>query len=210
MVQAFFPGEEGGPAVAGALTGRVNPSGRLPVTLPRSGGSQPFSYLHPQLGAPSRVSTLDTTPAAHFRHGLSYTSFDRTIIKVSSEVPTSGVLEVDDEVRNTGGRRGGDVVQLYAHDPVASVTRPLSQLVGFARVELEPGESTKLRYIVPATRLALTDRRMQRVVEPGEISVWVGSSSGDHATRHTVHLTGDVHLVTIQDARQTQVTGLPG
>lgn len=210
VVQAFFPGEEGGPAVAGVLTGRVNPSGRLPVTLPRSGGSQPFSYLHPQLGAPTKVSTLDTTPAAPFGHGLSFTSFDRTIVEVSSEAPTSGSLTVDVEVRNTGDRRGGDVVQLYAHDPVASVTRPLSQLIGFARVELDPGQSTSLRFTVPTTRVALTDRRGRRVVEPGEVTVWVGASSVGHASPHTIHLTGDIHTVSIHDARQTAVAGLSG
>ncbi|HEX7490665.1 MAG TPA: glycoside hydrolase family 3 N-terminal domain-containing protein, partial [Candidatus Limnocylindrales bacterium] len=120
-VQAFFPGEEGAAAIAGVISGRVNPSGRLPVSLPRATGSQPYSYLHPLLGGRSAVSNLDPAPARPFGYGLSYTTFVHSDLQVASaSVPTGGLIEVSVLASNTGSRSGADVVQLYAHDPVAS------------------------------------------------------------------------------------------
>ena len=201
VVQSFFPGEEGARAVAGVLSGRVNPSGRLPVTLPRSAGSQPFSYLHPTLGAPSKVSNVDTTPAAHFGHGLSYTTFVRRLVSVPATVPTHGAVDVEVLVENTGTRTGEDVVQLYARDMYASVTRPLAQLVAFQRVSLGAGERATVRFRVPTARLALVNRRLERVVEPGALEVWVGSSCVERDDVASVMLVGDVHRVTAVDPR---------
>src|SRR5690606_7952846 len=202
VVQAFFPGEEGGPALAGVLSGRVNPSGRLPVSLPRSAGAQPFSYLHPPLGGPTDTSTLDPTPPLPFGHGLSYTSFARTALTPASpQIPTDGTLEVSVEVRNTGEREGSDVVQLYARDVVASVTRPIAQLLGYRRVDLAPGEAVTVRFSVPTTRLAFTDRRLRRVVEPGTVELWVGPSCARRETEARVELVGAVHEVGPDDPR---------
>ena len=143
VVQAFFPGEEGAPAVAGVLSGRVNPSGRLPVTMPRSAGAQPYGYLHPRLGGPGEVTNVDPTPVRPFGFGLSYTTFAHDRLGVPATAATGQVLTVPVRVTNTGERAGSDVVQLYGRDEVASVTRPVAQLVGFARVALaarrEPG-----------------------------------------------------------------------
>ncbi|MEJ5944810.1 glycoside hydrolase family 3 N-terminal domain-containing protein [Pseudokineococcus basanitobsidens] len=206
VVQAFFPGQEGGRALAGVLSGRVNPSGRLPVSLPRSVGAQPYSYLHPRLGGASSVSNIDTAPVRPFGHGLSYTTFERSDLRVaSSSVPTDGALEVSCRVTNTGGRRGADVVQLYGRDPVASVTRPVTQLLGYARVELDPGESAEVLLDVPAHRLSLVDRRLVRVVEPGAVELVVGPTCEDVELVVGVELTGPVHEVTPTDRRLVRV-----
>src|SRR5690606_2635616 len=180
VVQAFFPGEEGGTAIAGVLAGRVNPSGRLPVSLPRSAGAQPYTYLHPLLGGPSDVTTADASPVRAFGHGLSYTTFAHKDLAVDREVTTDGTFTVSVRVTNTGDRAGDEVVQLYGRDLVASVTRPTVQLLGYQRVHLAPGESVTVRFEVPTTRLAFTDRRLMRIVEPGDVEAWVGRSAADN------------------------------
>lgn len=197
VVQAFFPGEEGAPAVAGVLSGRVNPSGRLPVSLPRSAGAQPFSYLHPPLGGDGDVTNLSSSPALPFGYGLSYTTFVHGDLTVATESSTDEPLLVSVRVTNTGPRAGDDVVQLYCRDVVASVTRPVAQLVGFRRVRLEPAESVLVEMTVPPARLAFTSRDGVRVVEPGEIEVWVGRWCSDRETESTVLLTGPVHPVPV-------------
>lgn len=206
IVQAFFPGEEGAAAVAGVLSGRINPSGRLPVSMPRSAGAQPYSYLHPRLGEASSVGNLDTRPVFPFGHGLSYTAFEYAHLQVAAEAPTDGAIEVSCVVRNTGDRAGADVVQLYAHDVVASVTRPTRQLVGYARVQLAAGAEARVRFSVPTTRLAFSDLEYRRVVEPGEIEVFVGRSSDSKDLTGSLHLVGPVHHVTVADRRRTEVT----
>ncbi|WP_307861483.1 glycoside hydrolase family 3 protein [Cellulomonas wangleii] len=207
-VQAFFPGEEGGPAVAGVLTGRVNPSGRLPISMPRSAGAQPYSYLHPALGGDGDVTNLSTVPALPFGHGLSYTSFTRTNLRVAGGASTSSGLTVTVTVTNTGGRAGADVVQVYGRDVVASVTRPVAQLLGYHRIELAAGQSAEVELAVPAARLAFTDRSGRRVVEPGELQVWVGPSCAQREVETTVELTGGTYAVTPDDPRWSGVTVL--
>ena len=206
VLQAFFPGEEGAAAIAGVLTGRVNPSGHLPVSLPGSGGAQPYSYLHPRLGGASSVSNLDPAPARPFGFGLSYTTFAHDDLVVGPQVTTDGVIEATVRVTNTGDRAGADVVQLYAHDPVASITRPVAQLVGYARVELAAGESTEVRFRVPTARLAFTGRDLVRAVEPGAVHLWVGPSCEARDTEAVTELVGPRHPVTPADPRWTEVT----
>ncbi|MGC5379253.1 glycoside hydrolase family 3 N-terminal domain-containing protein [Micromonospora sp. DT68] len=195
VVQAFFPGEEGAGAIAGVLSGRVNPSGRLPVTLPGSAGAQPYSYLHPTLGEGNEVTNLPATPVAPFGHGLSYTTFAYTDLTVPATVPTDGAVAVTVRVTNTGAVAGDDVVQLYGRDLVASVTRPVAQLLGYRRVHLAPGQSVTVELTVPTTRLAFSDRSFTRVVEPGDIEVWVGTSA-QRATEAVTTLVGDTVAVT--------------
>lgn len=193
VVQAFFPGEEGGPAVAGALSGRVNPSGRLPVSVPRDPGGQPWTYLQPPLGLAGEVSNLDPTPQYAFGHGSSYTTFTWDDFQgTASEIPTDGTYDLSLTVRNTGARTGADVIQLYLHDPVASVTRPDVRLIGYQRVELEPGEARRVTFHFHTDLSSFTDRSGRRVVEPGELELRVGASSAD--VRHTARfqLTGPV------------------
>ncbi|WP_426568930.1 glycoside hydrolase family 3 N-terminal domain-containing protein [Streptomyces canus] len=197
VVQAFFPGEEGGPAVAGVLSGRVNPSGRLPVSVPRVVGGQPWTYLQPPLGLAGEVSNLDPTPLYPFGHGRSYTSFAWEDFSggTETEIPTDGSYEVSVTVRNTGERAGAEVVQLYLHDPVASVTRPDVRLIGYQRLTLEPAESTRVTFRFHTDLSAFTDREGRRVVEPGALELRLGASSAD--LRHTarLRLTGPVREV---------------
>jgi beta-glucosidase-like glycosyl hydrolase len=197
LVQAFMPGEEGGAAIAGILSGRVQPSGKLPVQIPRTTGGQPGTYLQPPLGNDSHgISNLDPTPLFPFGHGRSYTSFEVDDLQLSDvEIPTDGELSVSVQVRNTGQRAGVEVVQLYLHDVVAQVTRPVSQLVGYARVQLQPGARALVRFLVHADRTAFTGRDLSRIVEPGEIEVMVGTSSSDLPCRSRLRLTGPVRVV---------------
>jgi beta-glucosidase-like glycosyl hydrolase len=206
VVQAFFPGQEGAAAVAGVLSGRINPSGRLPVSMPRSVGAQPYSYLHPALGGASSVSNLDTAPVRPFGHGLSYTTFTHTDLRIAApQVPTDGAIVASCRVTNTGDRAGADVVQLYAGDVVASITRPVVQLLGYARVHLEPGQSADVELDVPTHRLAFTDRRMVRVVEPGAVRLFIGRNCADPVLTAEVELTGPVHEISTADRRVVRV-----
>jgi beta-xylosidase len=188
VVQAFFPGEEGGPAVAGVLSGRVNPSGRLPVSVPRDPGGQPWTYLQPPLGLAGEVSNLDPTPLYPFGHGRSYTTFAwEDVTGGSAEIGTDGSYDLSVTVRNTGDRAGAEVVQLYLHDPVARVTRPDVRLVGYQRLALEPGEAARVTFRFPTDLSAFTDRTGRRVVEPGALQLRLAASSAD--VRHTADLT---------------------
>ncbi len=211
-IQAFFPGEEGGSAIAGVISGRICPSGRLPVSMPRSGETQPSSYLRPALEGPSSVSNIRPEPALPFGHGLSYTRFVRNdLVLESSIVPTDGRILARVRVSNVGDRAGSDVVQLYAHDPVASITRPEAQLVGYARVALDPGEQAVVRFSVPTTRLAFSGRDLVRAVEPGSIEVWTGPSCAERDGEPVrVELIGPRHVVTVADSRWVEAEVLSG
>jgi beta-glucosidase len=206
VLQSFFPGEEGGPAIAAILSGRVSPSGRLPVSMPRSAGAQPYSYLHPILGGSNAITDADSTPLLPFGHGLTYTSFDHIAIAAPAEVAAGDTFEVTIEVRNSGARAGTDVVQLYARDLVGSVTRPVAQLLGYARVTLEPDEEVIVHFQVPTARLAFSGRDLVRIVEPGDVEVWVGPSCAQRDAEATVRLTGPVHVVTPDDPRTVSVS----
>jgi len=206
VLQSFFPGEEGAPALTGILSGRVAPSGRLPVSIPRSAGAQPYSYLHPILGGPSEVTSTDSTPALPFGHGLTYTTFDHFALDAPAQVRAGDVFDVSVRVRNIGERGGTDVVQLYARDLVGSVTRPVAQLVAYARVTLEPEEEAVVHFRVPSTRLAFSGRDLTRIVEPGDVELWVGPSCAERDTEATLELTGPVHTVTAADERVVGVS----
>jgi beta-xylosidase len=197
LVQAFMPGEEGGLAIAGVLSGRVEPRGRLPVQIPRSAGSQPGTYLQPPLGAENGgTSNLDPTPLFPFGYGCSYASFEVDDLHISSsDIPTDGEFTASVRVRNTSARRGEEVIQLYLHDVVASVTRPVKQLTAFARVSLDAGDASEVSFRVHADRTAFTNRDLKRIVEPGEIEVFVGTSARDLPCRGRVRLTGAVRVV---------------
>jgi len=198
LVQAFMPGEEGGPTIAGVLSGRIQPSGKLPVQIPKRPGGQPGTYLQPPLGGPESagISTLDATPLYPFGYGGSYTTFEVDALRISdAEVPTDGEFTVSVRVRNTGAREGEEVVQLYLHDVVAQVVRPVRQLAGFARVGLAPGEGVDVTFRVHADRTAYPNRRLERIVEPGDIEVMVGTSSADLPCRGRVRLTGSLRVV---------------
>jgi beta-glucosidase len=235
VLQAFFPGEGGGLAVADILTGAVNPSGRLPVSLPRSAGAQPYSYLQPILGGPSEVTSANPTPVRPFGFGLSYTSFAYSDLAVDSSVSAGGAFRAAVTVTNAGEIAGADVVQLYGRDLKGSIVRPVAQLLGYLRVDLGAGESRRVTFDVPTTRFAFTDQRLVRIVEPGDVEVWVAAHAsasvnglpsvsttngaisntglevatpvpGAATDRASMTITGDVYEVTIADPRLVKAT----
>jgi beta-xylosidase len=199
VLQTFFPGEEGGAAIAGVLSGRTCPSGRLPVSIPRTDGGQPSTYLTPRLGLLSDVSNIDPTPLWAFGHGLSYTTFEWSGLEVDGKAPaadafaqtgTDGAVQVSLTVRNTGERAGTDVVQLYLRDPVAQVTRPDVRLIGYARVPLEAGASSRVTFDVSADLSSFTGRAGLRIVEPGDLELVLSSSSAEPRLAANVRLVG--------------------
>ena len=197
VVQAFMPGEEGGAAIAGVLSGRLNPSGKLPVGVPAHHGGQPGTYLAAPLAWFSEgVSNLDPRPLFPFGFGQSYTTFAVSDLRLSqTEVEPDGALEVSVTVANTGDRAGAEVVQLYLHDVVAQVTRPLKQLTGYAKVRLAPGERRRVTFEVHMDRTSFIGRDLRRVVEPGEIRIFVGTSSEDLPLEGGFAIVGDLRHV---------------
>ncbi|MET9165774.1 glycoside hydrolase family 3 N-terminal domain-containing protein [Streptomyces cellulosae] len=196
IVQSFFPGVAGTRAIAGVLSGRTNPSGRLPVSVPRTPGSQPTTYLGARLAQASEVSNIDPTPAFGFGHGLTYTTFAWSDLTVDAEeAPTDGEFTASLTVRNTGERAGTEVVQLYLHDPVASVVQPVQRLVGYARVDLKAGEERRVRVTVPADVASFTGRDGRRIVEPGALELRLAASSTNARLTTTVTLTGPTREV---------------
>ena len=189
ILEAWFPGVEGGHAIADVLFGDANPSGKLPVTFPRNVGQVPIYYAHKNTGRPPRAEEkysskyLDVpwTPLYAFGHGLSYTTFryDAPVVRRASLPMSALQQQVGVRVTNTGPRAGAEVVQLYLRDDVASVTRPVKQLRGFQRVELQPGESRTVTFKLGFDDLAMYDIDMRRVVEPGTFTVFAGGSSDD-------------------------------
>lgn len=196
IVQSFFPGEAGTEAIAGVLSGRVNPSGRLPVSVPRHKGVQPSTYLAARLAQDSDVSSTSTSAAYGFGHGLGYTTFEWSALDVSvAEAGTEGSFRIAFEVRNTGERSGCEVVQFYLHDPVASVVQPMQRLVGYRRLPLETGEVCRVLLELPADLASFTGRTGRRIVEPGELELRISASSTDHRITVPLRLTGQVREV---------------
>ncbi|HEY2505878.1 MAG TPA: glycoside hydrolase family 3 N-terminal domain-containing protein [Streptosporangiaceae bacterium] len=197
-VVSFFPGQGGAAAIAGVLSGRVTPSGKLPVEVPAHSGGQPAPYLRPPLAGPTDVSALDPTPLYAFGHGLSYTSFEYSKLSIDPAclaIQTDGAADITCTVRNTGQQPGAEVVQLYLGDPVAEVVRPVRFLAGFARVPLAPGESRRITFGLHADRTAFCGRSGERIVEPGHIDVQIGSSSADVRLAGSLMLQGPRRVV---------------
>lgn len=196
ILEAWLPGEEGANAIADILFGDYNPGGKLPVTFPRHVGQIPLFYNHKPSGNRShwKEHYVDTSvhPLYSFGFGLSYTQFAidnlhiaQDAVQVSDEV----VIRVD--VTNTGSRAGDEVVQLYIRDQVSSITRPVMELKGFARVALDPGETKTVQFVLPVNLLAFYDRDMRYVIEPGTIEVMIGNSSANILCRGTFEITGE-------------------
>ncbi|WP_240981657.1 MULTISPECIES: glycoside hydrolase family 3 N-terminal domain-containing protein [unclassified Streptomyces] len=196
LVQSFFPGESGTAAIASVLSGRTAPSGRLPVSVPRHPGAQPSTYLAARLGQASEVSSIDPAPAYGFGHGLTYTGFDWSGLTVeTAETPTDGAFRLSFTVENTGARAGTELVQLYLHDPVASVVQPVQRLIGYARLDLAAGERKRVEVEVPADLASFTGRDGTRRVEPGSLELRFAASSTEPRLTAHVMLTGPVRPV---------------
>lgn len=191
LVVQWYAGEQQGNSLADILVGNVNPSGRVNVSFPRSTGNTPCFYNYYPT---DRVQQFDragspTEPAGHyifdtpyalyeFGYGLSYTRFDYTDCRLNDSVFHAGdKIIVEVEVENRGERDGKEVVQLYVRDRISSVATPIKQLKAFKKVLVEKGESETVTLELPVSELALYDVRMNRVVEPGEFEIQIGSSS---------------------------------
>ena len=179
VLQVWYPGQEGGTAVAEILCGDVNPSGKTAITFPRSVGQLP-TYLGRKPSADRGYLFASHEPLFPFGFGLSYTSFSYgTVTLDSTEIDVDGEVRVMVDITNTGSRPGAEIVQLYIRDLVSTVTRPTRMLRRFARVELESGETRTVNFELTGEDLALVDLHMKRIVEPGEFEIHVGGSSTD-------------------------------
>jgi beta-glucosidase len=187
ILEAWFPGVQAGPAVADVVFGKVNPGGKLPVSFPRRLGQVPIYYNHERTGRPcnpdvkwnSRHRDIPScSPLYEFGYGLSYTTFEVSNLQLSSStVSRRGSLTASVTVTNTGSRKGDEVVQLYIHDPVASISQPVRRLRGFERLTLNPGEARTVTFTLDKSDFGFYDNRGKFVVEPGQIDVYAGSSS---------------------------------
>ncbi len=197
VVCGFFPGEEGAAALADVLAGRVNPGGRLPVHFPAAGANQPSTYLSPHFGRKTSVSTVDPTPLFPFGHGLSYApaTWDAVQLRTPPLWPTDGTCEIAVSLRNDSELPTSEVVQVYLHDPVAEVARPIQQLLAAPRVELAPGETRTVVVALHADLTSYTGRAGQRIVEPGAVELQVGASSGDIRASLACTLVGERRVV---------------
>jgi beta-glucosidase len=193
LLEAWFPGVQAGPAVADVVFGKVNPGGKLPVTFPRRLGQVPIYYNHERTGRPcdpeqkyvSRHRDIPScAPLFEFGHGLSYTTFEVSDLQLSaSTVARDGRLRASVTVTNTGRRKGDEVVQLYLHDPVATISQPVRRLRGFERVTLDPGKARTVTFTLDKTDFGFYDNRGKFVVEPGRIDVYAGNSSSATMTK---------------------------
>jgi beta-glucosidase len=184
LLYAWHPGIEGGSALGELIFGIQSPSGRLPITFPRATGQVPIYYNHKNSGRPvtlegqfkSRYIDLPNTPLFPFGFGLTYTSFIYSNLQISQPV-LRDELTISVEVTNTGEQPGSELAQLYVRDLVGSLTRPVRELKGFQRFELNPGETRKVSFILSKEMLAFTRASGSRGVEPGDFHVWIAPNS---------------------------------
>ncbi|MEM1557542.1 MAG: glycoside hydrolase family 3 N-terminal domain-containing protein [Thermoproteota archaeon] len=178
IIQAWYPGQEGGKAIAEVLFGEYNPGGRLPFTWPKYVGQLPLYYNYKPTGRGYDYVDMTGKPLFPFGHGLSYTRFEYKNLSIKKR-DEEGPFEISFDITNIGEREGDEVVQLYVQDLIASVARPVKELKRFQRVRLKPGESKRVVFSLTADDLAFFDTNMRRIVEPGEFKIMVGASSED-------------------------------
>jgi beta-glucosidase len=179
ILEAWMCGEQGGNAVAEILFGDYNPSGRLPITIPRHAGQLPVYYYHSASKEGKKYIDMPGTPLYEFGYGLSYTKFEYSNLQMPKEINKAGEVLISVEVKNTGNRAGDEVAQLYINDEISTTSRPVKELKGYEKVSLAPGETKTVKFKLTPDDLALYDRDMNFVVEPGKFMVMVGSSSND-------------------------------
>jgi len=191
IIESWFLGDQAGNAIANVLFGYYNPSGKLPVTFPRSVGQIPIYYNHLNTGRPpendnrytSKYLDLPVTPLYPFGFGLSYTNFSYSDLKIDkNEISDKDSLIVTAKITNSGNTAGDEIVQLYTHDHYADVSPPVKELKGFKRVYLNPGESKLVKFIIKPAMLAFYNIKMKKVIEPGVYDVMVGKNSDDYLT----------------------------
>jgi beta-glucosidase-like glycosyl hydrolase len=178
VMQCWYLGQEGGYAMIDALFGDINPSGKLPISFPRTTGHIPAYYNYKPSARRGYNLGFDVTPLFAFGHGLSYTTFTYSNLKLSSpSMKANGTVTVSVEVKNTGNRKGAEVVQMYIRDDYASVTRPVKELKGFKKIWLDAGQSQTVSFVINPELLSFYDKNMKWVIEPGDFTIMVGTSS---------------------------------
>ncbi len=186
IINAYEPGNFGGQAIAEILFGKINPSGKLPLTVPRNVGQLQMVYNHKPSTYKHKYHGTPKTPLYPFGFGLSYTSFEFSQPELSnSETDLNNAVTVSVEVKNSGNMTGDEVVQLYIRDDFSSVTRPVKELKGYKRVHLEPGESQKVQFLITAEKLAFYDIDFNYIVEKGDFTIMTGNSSEDKDLKKT-------------------------
>ena len=200
VIEAWYLGDQTGLALANILLGKVNPSGKLPVSFPRNSGQIPIYYNHKPT-AKRGFAFEDNTPMFAFGHGLSYTTFEYSDLAIKKQKLGAGdTLEFSLSVKNTGNLKGKEVIQFYINDPVASITRPVKELKGFYKLELEAGEAKTVHVTMPVSALHFWDADMKRRVESGEIKIMIGSASNDIRLTDSISIletktfSNDLHL----------------
>ena len=179
VLDAWYPGQEGAIAIADTLFGDNNPGGKLPMTFPRYVGQCPIYYNMEPSGRGYDYVDLTGKPEFAFGHGLSYTSFAYSDLKITPDPGSKNTFSVTFRVKNTGKVKGDEVTQMYIHDLVASVTRPLIELKGFQRISLEPGQSVMVKMGLDPDKLSFWNLKMKKAVEAGDFDVMIGSASDD-------------------------------
>jgi beta-glucosidase len=202
ILEAWLLGIQSGNAIADVLFGDYNPGGKLAVTIPRRVGQIPYFYYHKNTGRPAsddvrrhttRYIDLPITPLYPFGHGLSYTEFKYSGLKIKSKkVEANDSLEISFSLKNKGKMSGSEVVQVYVKDVVASVAPPVKKLVGFKRIYLESRGEVKVNLKMPVNLLAFYNKEMKKVVEPGEVKIMIGSSSEDIRLNGSFIIEGEI------------------
>ncbi len=191
IVDAWYPGQEGGTAIADILFGDVNPSGKLPMTFPLNIGQVPTYYNMEPSGRGYDYVDLTGKPKFAFGHGLSYTTFEYSNFKLSAtKINSKQSVTVTFDVANTGEVAGDEVPQLYIRDMVASIVRPLKELRDFVRISLKPGEKRSISFTLKPEQLSFLDAKMKPIIEPGTFEVYVGSSSDDIRLKSAFEVVG--------------------
>lgn len=187
ILNAWYPGDEGGFAVADVLTGNYNPSGKLPITYPIDESQLPLNYSHKPTGRSDDYLNLTGEPLYPFGYGLSYSEFEYSNLLVN-EKGQDGTFQLSFDVTNLGKYDGREVVQLYLRDEVASVTQPITRLADFQSVFIMAGETASVTFTIDAEDLSMLDKDLNRVVEPGDFRVMIGRSSKDIRLKTTLTL----------------------
>jgi beta-glucosidase len=189
IVDVWYPGEEGGHAVAQVLFGQYNPAGRLPITFPQHEAQLPLVYNHKPTGRGDDYHNLSGLPLFPFGFGLSYTRFDYSDIRLEkNDISKNESTTLHCKIKNTGAVAGDEVVQFYLSDLLATVARPVMELKGFQRIHLSPGESKEVTFRIEPSMLTMLNAQMKVVVEPGDFRVMIGASSRDIRLKETLRV----------------------
>jgi beta-glucosidase len=182
IIEGWYLGQETGTAVANVLFGKTNPSGKLTITFPQNVGQLPC-YYNKKPSMYRDYVLANNSPLFPFGFGLSYTKFEYKNLKISPlEIPANGTSQISVDIINIGNRKGDEIVQLYIHDKISSVTRPIKELKDFSRISLNPGETKTITFTITPDKLEFYNIDMKRVVEPGDFEIMVGKSSQEYLT----------------------------